>query len=128
MNGLNWTAQVLLAGFFLTSGMIKLFGFTPLLQAVQDRAHIAAVAVTPIRSKLIGFIEVLLGFGVLLPDMYTTDGIVPEFIITRLCAAGLAVLMTAVASYHMRRKEPAALDVAVFLLAIFVIVGRWPAV
>lgn len=128
MNGLNWTAQVLLAGFFLTSGMIKLLGFTTWIQALQDRAHVAAVTVAPIRSKLIGFIEILLGFGVLMPDIYTADGVVPEYIIVRLCAAGLAVLMAAVATYHMRRKEPAALDVAVFLLAIFVIVGRWPAV
>jgi cytochrome oxidase assembly protein ShyY1 len=27
--------------------------------------------------------------------------------------------------YHMRRKEPSAHNLAVFLLAVFVMLGRW---
>jgi hypothetical protein len=33
--------------------------------------------------------------------------------------------MTGAAIYHFRRKEPAAPDIALLLLAVFVIVGRW---
>jgi hypothetical protein len=51
---------------------------------------------------------------------------VPEFVIVRSCAAGLGVLMVGAAIYHMRRKEPAALDFALVCMALFVIVGRWP--
>ncbi len=40
--------------------------------------------------------------------------------------AGLALLMVEVEIYHVLRKERAARDVAYFLLALFVIVGRWP--
>ena len=68
----------------------------------------------------------LLAFGVLMPDIYASDGMVPEFVIVRSCAAGLGVLMVGAAIYHMRRKEPAALDFALVCMALFVIVGRWP--
>jgi len=46
--------------------------------------------------------------------------------IVRTCATGMAVLMIGAAIYHMRRKEQAVLDFALFLMALFVIVGRWP--
>jgi hypothetical protein len=83
-------------------------------------------SMAPLRTRIIGFVEVVLAFGVLLPDIYTPDGVVPEFAIARCCAGGLALLMVATAIYHARRKEHATLDVAFFLLALFVIVGRWP--
>jgi VIT1/CCC1 family predicted Fe2+/Mn2+ transporter len=75
---------------------------------------------------IVGFIEVALAFGVLMPDMYTPDGRAPEYLIARCCAAGLALLMVGAGIHHVRRKEPAAAAVATFLLALFVIVGRWP--
>jgi hypothetical protein len=34
--------------------------------------------------------------------------------------------MVAACIYHIRRKESAAPAIAAFLLALFVIVGRWP--
>lgn len=125
MNGLIWIGQVALAAVFLTSGTFKLFAFAPLVQAIESRTHIH-ISMGPVRARIVGFIEVLLAFGVLLPDIYTPDGTVPEYVIARCCAAGLALLMVGTAIYHMRRKEHAALDIALFLLALFVIVGRWP--
>jgi hypothetical protein len=50
----------------------------------------------------------------------------PPYILLRLATAGLALLMVAAGIYHMRRQESAAPSVALFLLALFVIVGRWP--
>jgi len=125
MNGLIWIGQVALAIVFLVSGTFKLFAFRPWIHAAGQRAHMG-MADTPLRSKILGLVEVLLAFGVLMPDVYTSDGMVPEFVIVRSCAAGLAAVMIGAAVYHMRRKEHAALDVAIFLLALFVIVGRWP--
>jgi uncharacterized membrane protein YphA (DoxX/SURF4 family) len=125
MNGLIWIGQVALACVFLTSGTFKLLAFRPLMQAVESRTHIH-FDLAPMRARIIGLVEVLLAFGVLMPDIYTPDGMVPEFVIARCCAAGLALLMVGAAIYHMRRKEHAALDIAMFLLALFVIVGRWP--
>ena len=44
-----------------------------------------------------------------------------------LCAAAwLALIMVGAGIYHLRRQESAAPDVSLFLLALFVIVGRWP--
>jgi hypothetical protein len=123
MNGLVWIAQIVLAGIFLTTGTFKLFAFRPLLQTLQDRAH-APIPVSAIRGRLIGIVEVALAFGVLMPDLFTPDGLVPEFLIIRLSAAGLALLMVGAGIYHVRRHESAALAISIFLLALFVIVGR----
>jgi hypothetical protein len=41
-------------------------------------------------------------------------------------AAGLALIMVLAGIYHLRRQEEAAPAVSLFLLALFVIVGRWP--
>jgi len=51
--------------------------------------------------------------------------VIPEYVIVRCCAAALAILMVGTALYHMRRKEHASLDIAIFFLALFVLVGRW---
>ena len=125
MNGLIWIGQIALASVFLISGTFKLFAFAPLMQALETRTHIR-VTMPPVRARIIGLIEVLLAFGVLMPDIYTPDGTVPEYLIARCCAAGLALLMVGAGTYHIRRRQPAAAAVATFLLALFVIVGRWP--
>ena len=123
MNELIWIAQIALAGIFLTSGTLKLFAFAPMIQALQGRAH-GAITLMPSVGKLIGVVEVALAFGVVMPDVFTPEGIVPEYLIIRLSAAGLALLMVGASVYHMRRKEPAAFAISIFLLALFVIVGR----
>ncbi|MGA3131665.1 MAG: DoxX family protein [Terracidiphilus sp.] len=125
MNGLIWIGQVALAGVFLTLGTAKLFAYAPLVHALESRADIH-ITMTPFSARIVGFLEVLLAFGVLIPDIYASDGMVPEYMIVRTCATGMAVLMIGAAIYHMRRKEQAVLDFALFLMALFVIVGRWP--
>jgi hypothetical protein len=50
----------------------------------------------------------------------------PPYVFLRLAAGGLALLMVAAGIYHIRRQESAAPSVSLFLLALFVIVGRWP--
>jgi DoxX-like protein len=126
MNTLVWIAQLALAVIFLVSGTFKLFAFAPMVQALQGRSQ-APISMMPIQSKLIGIVEVALAFGVLMPDVFTPGGLIPEYLIVRFSAAGLALLMIGAGVYHVRRKEPAALAAAIFLVALFVIVGRWPA-
>ena len=125
MDYLTWTAQWILAGTFLASGLMKLFDFVPSIHALHDRAY-AAIAMSPIRGRFVGLIEILLAIGVLLPDAIVPNGPDAEFVIVRWCAAGLAILMIAVSIYYTRRKESAALTLSIFLLAVFVIVGRRP--
>lgn len=125
MNALVWIAQVILAVTFLIAGTFKLFAFAPMVHALQARTH-SAIAMMPIQGKFIGIVEVALAFGVLMPDVFTPDGFVPEYLIVRIAASGLAFLMVGAAIYHVRRHESAALAISGFLLALFVIVGRWP--
>jgi hypothetical protein len=120
-----WIGQVALASVFLISGTFKLFAFTPLMQSLGNRVHIRNT-MAPMGSAFIGLIEVVLAFGVLMPDMYTPVGTAPEFLIARSCAAGLALLMIGTGIYHARRHQHAVLDATFFLMALFVIVGRWP--
>ena len=87
MNGLIWIGQVALACVFLISGTFKLFALTPLMQAHENRTQ-SHGTMAPIGTMIIGFIEVVLAFGVLMPDMYTPDGMAPEYLIARTCAAG----------------------------------------
>jgi hypothetical protein len=126
MNTLIWIGQFVLASFFIVTGTLKLFAFVPVVQSLQNRAH-ASIAMVPVKSNFIGLLEIILGFGVLMPDIFTPDGFAPMFLIARLCAAALALLMVGTGIYRVRHKESAALAISVFLLALFVIVGRWPA-
>jgi hypothetical protein len=125
MNGLIWIGQVALACVFLVAGTLKLLALKPLMLTHENRTQ-SDSTMAPAGARIVGFIEVMLAFGVLMPDLYTPDGMAPEYLIARCCAAGLALLMVGSAIYHVRRKEPAAAVVATFLLALFVIVGRWP--
>ena len=125
MDGLMWIAQLSLAATFLFSGTFKLFAFRPWLRVLEGHGK-TPIELPPLQAKLIGLLEVALAFGVLIPDVFTPDGIVPEYVIIRLSAAGLALLMIGAGIYHVRRRETASFAVAIFLLALFVIVGRWP--
>jgi hypothetical protein len=50
----------------------------------------------------------------------------PPHVLLRLVAGGLALLMVIAGIYHARRNERATPSVVLFLMAVFVIVGRWP--
>lgn len=123
MNTLIWVAQLSLAAIFFTTGMVKLFGSTALVQGLHDRTH-GAITILPVQRALIGLIEIALAFGVIMPDIFAADRLVPEYLLIRLSAAGLALLMIVAGIYHTRHKESASLAISIFLLALFVIVGR----
>jgi hypothetical protein len=50
----------------------------------------------------------------------------PDHLLIRMAAAGLALIMVGAGIYHLRRQDSAAPAVSLFLLALFIIVGRWP--
>jgi hypothetical protein len=66
-------------------------------------------------------LEIVGAIGLILPM-----DLLPPHIVVRAAAAALGLLMIIAGIYHVRRKESAAPDVVLFLMAIFVIVGRWP--
>ena len=121
MNALFWIAQILLAGVFLFTGAGKLLAYEQLVKAVEKRSKNGKVGMSRLQAGFVGLLEIAGAVGVIMPfDLW------PPYILLRLAAAALALLMVAAGSYHLRRQESATPSVVLFLLAIFVIVGRWP--
>jgi uncharacterized membrane protein YphA (DoxX/SURF4 family) len=121
MNGLLWIAQILLGGTFLFTGSGKLFAYERVIAKVEARSNGRAAGVSRGFAALIGLAEIAGALGVLTPGT-----LVPAHLIVRLAAAWLACIMVLAGIYHARRQESAAPAVTLFLLALFVIVGRWP--
>ena len=121
MNGLLWIAQMILAGVFAFTGASKLFAYERLVKTLESRSKSGRTGMSRGQAAAIGLLEIAGALGVLTPA-----ALVPAHLAVRLSAGGLALLMVAAGIYHLRRQEPAAHVVALFLLALFVIVGRWP--
>jgi hypothetical protein len=121
MNGLIWSAQVALAVAFLLAGGGKLLAYEPLAKLLQRRARGGELGVSRGQAAVIGVVEIAGALGVLMPEGWS-----PDYLLVRVAAAGLALLMVFAGIYHTRRREAASPAVTLFLLALFVIVGRWP--
>jgi uncharacterized membrane protein YphA (DoxX/SURF4 family) len=121
MNTLHWVAQIVLGGVFLFAGFSKIFAYGQVVKVVEARSKGGRIGMSKGQAALVGLLEVVGAAGVLVPvDVW------PPYVFLRLSAAGLGLLMVGTAVYHVRRQESAAPDVSLFLLALFVIVGRWP--
>ena len=114
-----WTAQVLLAAIFLTTGVTK---------PTQPRARLAAgpmgwaADVSDVEFRAVGLLEVLGALGLVLPGAL---GMAP--LLTPLAAVGLALTMVGAITTHVRRGETDRLAVPIVLLALtlFVAVERF---
>lgn len=121
MNTLLWIAQIILAGVFLFTGFSKIFAYGHVVKVVEARSKGGPIGMSRTQAVLVGLVEIAGAAGVLVPvDVW------PPHVLLRLACAGLALLMVAAGIYHIRRQESAAPNVSLFLLALFVIVGRWP--
>ena len=113
-----WVAQVLLAAMFLMAGATKLMsGSAELVAMGMGWAENAPFLLI----KFIGLAEVAGGLGMILP---AATRIMPN--LTKLAAAGLAVIMVLAAGLHITRGEfeVVPVNVILFALAAFVIWGR----
>jgi uncharacterized membrane protein YphA (DoxX/SURF4 family) len=121
MNGLLWIAQILLAAVFVFTGVSKLLAYEELVKAPELRGKAKRVGMSRGVAAAVGLLEIIGAVCVVVPvDIW------PPYILLRAAAAGLAILMIIAGIYHLRRQETAAPSVVLFLLSIFVIVGRWP--
>lgn len=123
MNGMNylmWTAQGILAVVFFITGMSKLLAFGRVKSFLGRKLKGGPIGISTSQGASIGLLEVAGAFGLLTPEF-----IVPNYMTVILAAAGLGLLMICAAIYHFRRKEPAAPDIALLLLTVLVIFGRW---
>ena len=126
MNTLLWIAQILLAAIFLVTGVSKLLAYEKVMEKVQARFNGRPAGVSRGLAAFIGLAEIAGALGVVMPAALTPATLLPAHLLVRLAAGGLALVMVLAGIYHLRRQEEAAPDVALFLLALFVIVGRWP--
>jgi uncharacterized membrane protein YphA (DoxX/SURF4 family) len=121
MNTLLWVAQIILAGVFLFTGFSKIFAYGQVVKVVEARSKAGRIRLSRGQAVVVGLLEIAGAVGVLVPmDVW------PPYVFLRLAATGLGLLMVAAAIYHVRRQESAAPSITLFLLALFVIVGRWP--
>jgi uncharacterized membrane protein YphA (DoxX/SURF4 family) len=126
MNGLAWIAQIILAACFLVTGAGKLFAYRRLIGVVETRYKGRPAGVSRSLAIFIGIAEVAGALAVVMPPALTPAGLAAGHLLVRLGAAGLALIMVLAGIYHLRRNEEAAPAVTLFLLALFVILERWP--
>lgn len=113
-----WVAQAALAAMFLMAGSMKLMsGPADLVAMGMMWAENAPVALI----KFIGLAEFAGALGLILP---AATRIMPD--LTKLAAAGLAVIMVLAAALHMTRGEfeVVPMNVILFALAALVVWGR----
>ena len=121
MNGLLWSAQILLAGIFLFLAAGKLFAYGKFVRLAGFDASGPARTLTQGHAKAIAVAEIIGAVAVILPVQTATP-----FFLVLAAAAWLALIMVEEGVYHALRRESAAPCVAIFLLALFVLLGRWP--
>jgi uncharacterized membrane protein YphA (DoxX/SURF4 family) len=126
VNALIWAGQIVLAAVFLSTGISKIVAYNKLIHAIETNRKSAPITITAAQGRLLGLLEIIGAIGVIIPPDLTPAALAPNYLLIRLAAAGLSLLMVAACIYHIRRKESAAPAIAAFLLALFVIVGRWP--
>lgn len=118
MESALWIVQVLLAVGFLAAGMTKVSQpkekLAPQMPWVED--------FPAAQVRLIGALELLAAIGLIVP---AATRILPW--LTPLAATGLVLVMIGAIVTHLRRKESpqAAMNVALLVLAAFIVVGRF---
>jgi uncharacterized membrane protein YphA (DoxX/SURF4 family) len=126
VNILIWIGQITLAAVFLVAGFSKIFAYKRLIKTLEVRRKTAPITMPIGQGRFVGVLEILGAIGVIMPAAFTPAVLVPNYLLIRLAAAFLAILMIAASIYHFRRRESASPAIAALLLALFVIVGRWP--
>jgi len=118
LNNALWTAQIFLALVFFITGAGKLF---------LPMEHLYALIpwtkdVNSIPVRLIGFSEIIVSIGLILPSLLR---IKPQ--LTPLAATGVAVIMLLAIIFNISMGEMSVIgiNIILFLIAIFVAWGRY---
>lgn len=123
MNIVLWVLQGLLAVMFLLAGFMKATKAKDEIKKTGGERMAWVDSVSDGNLKLIGILEVLIGFGLLLPQL---TGILPW--LTPLAAVGLVCTMIGALLLHLQRKDGAqalVTNIVLLLLAAFVAYGRF---
>ena len=123
MNLALWVLQGLLAVMFLLAGFLKASQSKDAIKKTGGERMAWVDSVSDSNLKLIGILEVLIGFGLVLPQL---TGILPW--LTPLAAVGFACTMIGALLLHLQRKDGAqslVTNIVLLLLAAFVAYGRF---
>lgn len=122
MNILLWILQGILAIMMLLPGILKLTNSNEALKQKGNGRMDWTDDVSSSGIKVIGFLEVLAGIGLILPLLL---GILPW--LTPLAAVGVILTMIGAIILHLRRKDDASAwitNVVILLIAAIIVYGR----
>jgi hypothetical protein len=119
MNSLDWFAQIVLAGIFLFAGVGKILIFQGNTRAGLTGLSRRTLGLTRGTVYAIALVEIS-GALVLLQPLHFWRSLDIQLV----AATGLALLALGASIYHLRRKEFAEPVIALFLLALLVMVGH----
>jgi hypothetical protein len=111
--------EFLVAGVFLCIGVAKVMSYRRRPRALGARNRRLPLGLPYAVIVVLGLFEIVAALALVMPF-----GPIPPATLVLLAAVGLALMTLAASIYHARRRESAAPSVALFLLALFVIVGR----
>jgi hypothetical protein len=120
MNTLDWFAQILLAGVFFIDGFRRIFVCSQQTESRPSGPGRNGVALPIGVACIVGLVEMAAAAGLIVPVHSWQPNILPM-----LAAAVLFILTGASLIYHVQRRQPAAPVVAMFLLVLLAIIGRW---
>ena len=110
-----------MAGVFIFTGAGKMLAYDKLKQVAEARSKGKPIGMSRGLAAQVGLLEIIGAIGLILPmDLF------PPHLIVLSAAACLGLLMILGSIYHIRRQDSAVPNVVLFLMALLVIVGRWP--
>jgi len=120
MNSLDWFTQILLAGVFFIDGFRRIFVCSLQTETRSSGPRDSGITMPLGAACVIGLVEMAGAAGLMMPVHSSRPNILPNL------AAAVLALLTAVALVHyLRRRQPAAPVVALFLLVLLAVIGRW---
>jgi uncharacterized membrane protein YphA (DoxX/SURF4 family) len=120
-NTMLWAAQISLACILIYAAFSKVFPRRgPALPGTQSLVF-ACDGMPCMLAQFLALLEFAGALCLIVPiDVW------PANVLPRVAASVLAVLILVTGIHHVRHKQHTAPLVAVFFLALFILVGRWP--
>ena len=120
MSAWDQFAEYFVASVFLCVGLAKILSFRRGPKAVGAQPARLPFGVPYGCIAAVGLVEVAAALALVLPSSF-----LPQYALTQLAVAGLALLTVVAEIYHARRRQSMVPNLMLFLLVLFVAVVRW---